>query len=177
MGHLAANPEHAARASPTKATAMLVMTTLLWGLSFPLMKNWQNAAQDCPGGAVIASLTIIALRGVATAWGAGTGAWWAWTASMVQSPPILRDFLLLTVFCTVLAFHWMSVYQPQLTASRAALIYLLEPVFGAAFSIVRGHDPLTARLLLGGTLILGGNLLVELPAWLREVRKKGAFRS
>jgi drug/metabolite transporter (DMT)-like permease len=41
---------------------MLVLTTLLWGLSFPLMKNWQNAAQDCPGGVVIASLTIIALR-------------------------------------------------------------------------------------------------------------------
>jgi drug/metabolite transporter (DMT)-like permease len=75
--------------------------------------------------------------------------------------------LLLTVLSTVMAFHWMNVYQPRIPASRAALIYLLEPVFGSFFSICMGLDPLSSNLVIGGGLILGGNFLVELPAWLR----------
>src|SRR5439155_45200 len=45
-----------------RATAMLVVVTLLWGLSFAWMKNWQAAAQGAPGGPLLASLTLIALR-------------------------------------------------------------------------------------------------------------------
>jgi drug/metabolite transporter (DMT)-like permease len=78
---------------------------------------------------------------------------------------------MLTVFCSVLAFHWMMTYQPRVAAARAALIYLLEPVFASCFSILWGLDDLTLRLLLGGGLIMGGNLLVELPGWLKSRNK------
>jgi drug/metabolite transporter (DMT)-like permease len=80
--------------------------------------------------------------------------------------------LLLTLLSTLLATHLVSVYQPRVPASRAALIYLLEPVFAAVLSVVVGHDAVTGRLLLGGGLILTGNALVELPAWLRHIRGK-----
>ena len=95
-------------------------------------------------------------------------AWPGWTLDMLRRPEMQVDLLLLTIFPTVLSMHWMSVYQPRVPASRAALIYLLEPVFGAALSIAWGHDHLSAALVAGGGLILGGNLLVELPGWLRE---------
>jgi drug/metabolite transporter (DMT)-like permease len=98
--------------------------------------------------------------------------WSAWTASMLQTPSVLLDLSLLTVFCTVLAFHWMTVYQPRVAASRAALIYLLEPVFGTIFSIAVGLDSLSKILLVGGGLILCGNLLVELPAWFGEAGRR-----
>jgi drug/metabolite transporter (DMT)-like permease len=73
----------------------------------------------------------------------------------------------LTVLSTVCATLWMSTYQPQLSAARASLIYFLEPVFATAFSIAFGFDTLSVQLFLGGVLILTGNLLVELPLWLR----------
>ncbi len=302
---------------------MLVLTTALWGISFPLGKNWQDAAGDCPGGGLLAGLTLIVLRAalallllavvqarlltrptrrehaaglliglafgagfalqlwglagtspalsafltsLAGAWvpllayafcriaaprltllglgvgmvgaavlgidlgrpwmlgggegltvlasvlfagqivlldrlgqalrpahftagllaatgglalagsvglaaaGAGFRPWLGWTAGMLSRPAILRDVLLLTVLSTVLAMHLMNVYQPHVPASRAGLIYLLEPVFASLFSLALGHEPLTPRLALGGGLILGGNLLVELPRWLRERR-------
>ena len=41
---------------------MLVLVTLLWGLSFSLMKNWHIAAASCPGGLAVAGLTMTALR-------------------------------------------------------------------------------------------------------------------
>ncbi len=49
-------------ARTARATAMLVVVTLLWGLSFAWMKNWQEAARGAPGGSLLASLTLIALR-------------------------------------------------------------------------------------------------------------------
>jgi drug/metabolite transporter (DMT)-like permease len=303
---------------------MLVLATLLWGVSFPLVKNWQDASGDCPGGDLLASLTLIVVRmglalvllalvrpglltrptrrehaaglliglafgagfvlqvwglartspalsafltSLAGAWvpllayafcritaprltllglgvgmagaavlgidlrqpwmlgggegltvlasvlfavqivlldrlgqhlrpahftagllgmtgglalagavplaagGAGLVPWLEWTAGMLSHPAVLRDVLLLTVLSTLGAMHLMNVYQPYVPASRAGLIYLLEPVFASFFSLGMGHDPLTLRLVLGGGLILGGNLLVELPRWLRERRK------
>jgi drug/metabolite transporter (DMT)-like permease len=311
--------------SPGHAAVMLILATLCWGMSFPLVKNWQLAVKDCPGGQVFGSFLLIALRmflallifaavrpslyrapskrsygiglllgginfvgiflqveglvsatpalsgfftslasawvpllawlcfrlvpGRATLWGLGLGVvglailgiepdqgWklgvgetltllssivfgvgillidrlgrsvppghltvgflaghavpasvlalaWAgsgagiapcvtWTAVKLQDLDILRDLGLLTLFCTVLAFHWMTVYQPRISAGRAALIYLLEPVFAAGFSICWGHDSVTLRLVAGGGLILAGNLLVELPVWLRTKRTK-----
>src|SRR5262249_17045671 len=92
----------------------------------------------------------------------------SWMSSMLHNPFILRDIAVLTVFSSVLAVYWMNTYQPHVPASRAALIYLLEPVFASILSVLWGHDALTDRLFLGGGLILGGNLLVELPAWLRR---------
>jgi drug/metabolite transporter (DMT)-like permease len=311
------------RGSPVHATIMLFVVTFLWGFSFPLVKNWLNAAKDtdCPGGEVNAILTLIAVRttlalavlavfqpglflrpswrehaigaligffnfvgfglqvwglnftspalsafftslgsawvpllvfamfgvsvspltlvglglaiggagvlakidtesGWALGWGeqlnlfasiifamlivlldrygravrpghltvgfltatglpalALAGGWAAagpglrvsldWTWSMLWTPWVFADIAVLTVACTVLAFHWFTVYQPRVSASRAALIYLFEPVFASILSIVWRHDSVSMRLALGGGLILLGNLLVELPGWLK----------
>jgi drug/metabolite transporter (DMT)-like permease len=116
-------------------------------------------------------LPAIIVLGAWAAWGGELGAWLTWTGTMLGEPAVVRDLALLTVFPTVLAFHWMVVYQPRLSAARAALIYLLEPVFAAGFSLSYGLDSITSWLLIGGGLILGGNLLVELPVWLRERRR------
>jgi len=114
---------------------------------------------------------------IAVAWAAGKAqlvAWLAWVGSMFRSWQILADVALLTLLCTVLAFHWMNTYQPQLSAGRAALIYLLEPVFAALFSVGLGHkEHPIGDLLLGGGLVLGGNLLVELSARLRAFGRGG----
>jgi len=50
--------------SRRRATIMLVLVTLLWGWSFPLVKNWLTMASQtqCPGGEIIAALTNMALR-------------------------------------------------------------------------------------------------------------------
>src|SRR5262249_9739316 len=43
-------------------TVMLVIVTGLWGLSFPLTKDWQKAAEQSEVGVLVASFTLIALR-------------------------------------------------------------------------------------------------------------------
>jgi drug/metabolite transporter (DMT)-like permease len=88
-----------------------------------------------------------------------------WAADMLATGSVLRDLILLGVVSTAMAFHWMNKYQPRLTPTRAALIYLLEPLFAALFAVAAGYDSITLRMLAGCSLILGGNLLVILPAW------------
>jgi drug/metabolite transporter (DMT)-like permease len=101
----------------------------------------------------------------------GATAWLSWLGSALSSPVLLVDMVLLTLLCTVLAYLWMATYQPRVPASRAALLYLLEPVFASLFSFAWMYDTLSLRLLLGGGLILFGNLLVEIPRWLRRLRQ------
>jgi hypothetical protein len=55
-------PEKSLYDPSKKASGMLLFITLLWGLSFPLMKNWLLASENCPGGPVVAGLTMVALR-------------------------------------------------------------------------------------------------------------------
>jgi drug/metabolite transporter (DMT)-like permease len=101
----------------------------------------------------------------------GWSVWQEQLRLVLARPAVARDVVLLTILCTVMATHLLTVYQPRMPAARAALIYLLEPVFAACFSLGIGHDELTMRLILGGGFILCGNLVVEMPRLWREFRR------
>lgn len=72
------------------------------------------------------------------------------------------NMLLLLLFPTILSFLVMSIYQPRLDPSRAALIYLMEPIFAAAYAWVARDRSLGWLSLCGASLIVFANLLVEL---------------
>ncbi|MEA3361713.1 MAG: DMT family transporter [Thermodesulfobacteriota bacterium] len=79
----------------------------------------------------------------------------AWTGSLIFA------FLLTSVFATVYAFWAMTTFQNRTTPTRAALIYTLEPVFAALFSIWLAGDRLTAIGWFGGALIVAGMIFAE----------------
>ncbi len=80
-----------------------------------------------------------------------------WTGSL------LIAFIITAVFATVYAFWAMTTFQNRTTPTRAALIYTLEPVFAAIFSIWLAGDRLTAIGWIGGCLIVAGMIFAE--AW------------
>jgi drug/metabolite transporter (DMT)-like permease len=51
--------------------------------------------------------------------------------------------------------------QARTTAVRAALIYSLEPVFAAGYSVAAGEETLGRREWIGGALIIGAVVLAE----------------
>jgi drug/metabolite transporter (DMT)-like permease len=118
---------------------------------------------------VVLTIALVALNGppvllaaaLLAAAGGGVAPWLRWTSAMLTDPMGCLVVLALIFFCTILAFHWMNKYQPQVPANRAALIYFLEPLFGAAFSLALGYDQWSYSLFLGGGLIIAGNLLAE----------------
>lgn len=51
--------------------------------------------------------------------------------------------------------------QAHLTATRAAIVMAMEPVFAAFFAVLFGNEAVTWRLLVGGGLVLAAMYLVE----------------
>ncbi|RYC05505.1 DMT family transporter [Nocardioides zhouii] len=52
--------------------------------------------------------------------------------------------------------------QAHLPPTRTALIMSMEPVFASLFAVWLGGEDVTNRLLLGGSMVLGAMLIVEL---------------
>lgn len=72
------------------------------------------------------------------------------------------NLLLLMFFTTLVAFGLLTFFQPLLDPTRAALIYLAEPIFATLYAaIAAGHRP-GLMTLAGAALILIANILVEL---------------
>ena len=58
---------------------------------------------------------------------------------------------------------WAQTWaQSHLTATRAAIVMTLEPVFAAMFAVALGGESLTLRMLLGGAMVLAAMYTVEL---------------
>jgi len=91
-------------------------------------------------------------------------------------PIFLMSLLGLAVLCSLLAFGWMNKYQPSVTASQAAVIYSLEPVFASGWAlflpgllaklsgIEHQNEQVTWGLLVGGLLILVANVVALYPS-------------
>jgi drug/metabolite transporter (DMT)-like permease len=63
---------------------------------------------------------------------------------------------------TMAAFGLMFYFQPRLDPTRAALVYLAEPIFAALYAYVAVGRRLSAIALAGAALILAANVLVEI---------------
>jgi len=105
---------------------------------------------------VVALLSALALPFVPRHLEATPAFWWA----------VLYTGVMSTAVC-LLAQAWA---QARTTAVRAALIFALEPVFAALWSVLVGRERLGSRELAGGTLIVLGIVAAELGAvlWARR---------
>lgn len=81
------------------------------------------------------------------------------------------DLILLTFIATVLAFGLQSFFQPRIDPTRAAMIYLTEPIFAAALAWMWIGRSMSATAIAGAALILAANGLAE---WI-ELRKRNAL--
>ena len=68
----------------------------------------------------------------------------------------------LAVAATCIGYFAQTWVQSQLSATRAAVILTMEPVFAGIFGVTLGTDKLTTRIVLGAALILAATYVVEL---------------
>lgn len=104
---------------------------------------------------------------------------------LFSTPLALALVFVLSVPCTVVAFSWMNRYQPDVSASEAGVIYGVEPVFASLLALFLpgflarfaridyANEQLSARLLLGGALVISANVLLQLNWSPRLFQKRG----
>ena len=68
----------------------------------------------------------------------------------------------------------LNMYQRHMHPVQAAIIYAFEPVWATVFGLSLGLVPWTWWILIGGGVLLGGNLLVELTTPKDETAEENA---
>lgn len=97
---------------------------------------------------VIAAVTLVAATPGGIALPTGRSQW--------------ASVLYMALMAGALAIWAQTWAQSHLTATRAAIVMTLEPVFAAGFAVALGGELLTVRMLLGGAMVLAAMYTVEL---------------
>ncbi len=108
------------------------------------------------------ALALVQIATMAALGLGGSLAWEPYTWPRAWNGELVSAFVVTAVFATVFAFWVQTTYQPRTTPTRAALIFTLEPLFGALFSVALAHERLGPVQWAGGLLIVGGMLFSEL---------------
>jgi drug/metabolite transporter (DMT)-like permease len=90
------------------------------------------------------------------------GFWWIEKPFFHPSPMLWLALLVSSLLSTALAFTVQTWAQQVTTATRAALIFALEPVVAWLFAFVILGERLPPKAVLGAILILAGIVVAEL---------------
>ncbi len=148
-----------------KGEALTLLCALAFALHITLIE--QLARKHAPAPLVAVQLWTVAVLSVVALCLLGP---------RLSATPALWSAVLITgVGGSALALVLQAWAQARTTAVRAALVYALEPVFAAAYSVALGREQLHSPELLGGGLIVLGVLVSELgaAAWARRPRVLG----
>lgn len=111
--------------------------------------------------------------------------WWMWLWATVYlsvyqhfSPIVYNPhfskfgvsigLLYLGIFCTAFTFWIQTLAQKYTAPSFVGLIFIMETVFGALFSMAFLAEWITAREAFGAALILAGLILSQIPLILQK---------
>lgn len=97
---------------------------------------------------VIAAVSLVAAAPGGIELPSGRGAW--------------TSVLYMALIAGAVAIWAQTWAQSHLSATRAAIVMTLEPVFAATFAVAFGGESLTIRMMVGGAMILAAMYTVEL---------------
>ena len=88
------------------------------------------------------------------------------------APDVRWRMVLLILLPTVAAFGILTYFQPQIDPTRAALIYLCEPIFAVIYAYLERGRTLSFVQFGGATLIIAANVIVEMLEHWKKTRKE-----
>ena len=132
--------------------AITLVAAILYALHIVGLGAWAGA-REAMGMTIVQLVVITVVCFVAT------------VPDGIVLPSTTRDWLsvvYMAVFAGALALAGQTWAQAHLPPTRAAIIMSMEPVFAAFFAVLLGGESMTARMALGGLMVLTAMLVVEL---------------
>ena len=131
---------------------LTLASAALYALHIVGLGRW-STARSATGLATVQAFVIAVVAAIASVPGgltlpAGGGQW--------------ASLLYMALVAGAVALWAQTWAQSHLPATRAAIVMTMEPVFAAFFAVLLGGESLTARMLLGGALVLTAMYVVEL---------------
>jgi drug/metabolite transporter (DMT)-like permease len=131
--------------------ALTLAAAVLYALHIIGLGRYSTAA-SATGLATVQAFAITAVALVAAVPGGVT---------LPQSGGQWASLLYMALIAGAVALWAQTWAQSHLPATRAAIVMTMEPVFAAFFAVLFGGESLTARMLLGGGLVLAAMYVVE----------------
>jgi drug/metabolite transporter (DMT)-like permease len=131
---------------------LTLIAAALYALHIVGLGGWSSPA-DAIGMSILQCLVITAICFVAAVPGG------------IALPDRTSDWLAvvyMALFAGAAALLGQTWAQAHLAPTRSAIIMSMEPVFAAFFAVLLGGESVTARILLGGAMVLAAMLTVEL---------------
>jgi drug/metabolite transporter (DMT)-like permease len=131
---------------------LVLISAVLWGGHIVILSEWSDGKNNY-------ALTLIQIL---------VSAFILMMLSILngyESPPdysVWSAIILTALFATVFAFFMQTKAQSVLTATAAAVLLAMEVPFALLFGLYFNNDPLTARIVIGGALIM---LAMSLIIW------------
>ncbi len=75
----------------------------------------------------------------------------------------ILPILFLGIFSSFLAYCLQTYCQKAINPTKVAILMSSESIFGAGMSVILGIEPLTAYLLIGGSIAFSGMILAQIP--------------
>ena len=146
-----------------RGEVLTLLAAGLWALHLVLLARW-GVADFAFELARIQTATVTAMALLAVLLGGAIGA-----GRLLPAIPADGETWLSVIFlalpATALAMIALSWGQSRMTAARAAIILTVEPAAAAATAAMLGAE-LGSRTIIGGSLLVGAMLIVELgPRW------------
>ena len=132
--------------------AITLLSAVLYALHIVGLGAWSRVSQVA-GMSIVQLLMITLVCGVLT------------LPDGIVLPSTGRDWLSVVYMALVagaLAMAGQTWAQAHLPPTRSAIIMSMEPVFAALFAVLLGGESVTARMVVGGAMVLTAMLVVEL---------------
>lgn len=132
--------------------ALTLVAAALYALHIVGLGAW-STPRDALGMSILQLVVITLVCLVATA------------PDGIVLPQTRADWLsvvYMALFAGALGLVGQTWAQAHLPPTRSAIIMSMEPVFAATFAVALGGESFTARMLVGGLLVLAAMLVVEL---------------
>jgi drug/metabolite transporter (DMT)-like permease len=132
--------------------ALTFVAALIYALHIVGLGAWSNAA-EAMGMAIVQLIMITAVCTVMT------------LPNGITLPSTGRDWfsvVYMALIAGAFAMAGQTWAQAHLPPTRTAIIMSMEPVFAALFAVLLGGEHATARMVVGGLMVLTAMLVVEL---------------
>jgi drug/metabolite transporter (DMT)-like permease len=87
-----------------------------------------------------------------------------WIPKVPEGPTEWGIMFGIGVFATVIAFAFLYAGMEQLSPIKTALLSMMEAVFAIILGLIFFRDQLTVVQMMGGILLLGASLWVQIPS-------------
>jgi len=132
--------------------ALTLVSAMIYALHIVGLGAWSES-RDAMGMAILQCMVIAGICTVAAVPGG---------IVLPDQPADWLSILYMALIAGAAAMLGQTWAQAHLPPTRTAIIMSMEPVFAALFAVLLGGESATARMLLGGALVLAAMLIVEL---------------